>query len=100
MFYLMVAAGGALGGVLVALVAPLFFNYYEEFELGIIGCGLLVLFVHYFDEASPLHRGQPRMAWAILLVTVLGLSYSLLDNVHEKRTKFTYAARDFYGRDA
>jgi len=41
LFYLMVAAGGALGGMLVAIVAPLVFNDFYELQLGLIFCGLL-----------------------------------------------------------
>jgi hypothetical protein len=36
LFYLMVSAGGAIGGALVALLAPLIFNAYWEYEIGII----------------------------------------------------------------
>jgi hypothetical protein len=96
-FYLMVAAGGALGGLLVALVAPHVFAYYQEFELGIMSCALLALVVHYFDEDSPLHGGRPRLAWACLLVACLGLGYVLVENVNKKRRAVIYAKRDFYG---
>jgi hypothetical protein len=41
-FYLMVAAGGALGGVFVALVAPHLFLGFWEFHVGLIGCGFLL----------------------------------------------------------
>lgn len=44
-FYLMIAAGGALGGLLVAVVAPLVFNDYYEFQAGLFLCGLLFLAV-------------------------------------------------------
>lgn len=96
-FYLMVAAGGALGGLLVALVAPHVFAYYQEFELGIMSCAVLALVVHYFDEESPLHGGRPRLAWACLLVACLGLAYGLVENVNKKQRYVIYAERDFYG---
>lgn len=37
-FYLGIAAGGALGGVLVALVAPVVFSGYWELQLGLLLC--------------------------------------------------------------
>jgi hypothetical protein len=47
-FYLVIAAGGALGGVLVAVVAPLVFSKYLEWQIGIamsllLAIGLLIL---------------------------------------------------------
>jgi hypothetical protein len=40
-FYLLMAAGGALGGFFVAVVAPLIFNDYYEFHWGLWLCALL-----------------------------------------------------------
>lgn len=42
-FYLMIALGGALGGVFVAVVAPLIFKTYHELHLGILATVLGVL---------------------------------------------------------
>jgi len=42
-FYLMISAGGALGGVLVAFVAPRLFNANYELELGLACCAALTL---------------------------------------------------------
>jgi hypothetical protein len=44
-YYLMIAAGGALGGLLVAVAAPLLFADYYELHLGLLFCGLLFLLV-------------------------------------------------------
>ena len=44
-FYLMISAGGAMGGLLVGLVAPHLFNAFYEMELGLAACVVLVLFV-------------------------------------------------------
>lgn len=44
-FYLMVSLGGALGGVLVGLVAPRVFNTYYEFGLGLVITLALALYV-------------------------------------------------------
>jgi len=43
LFYLMIAAGGALGGIFVALVAPLLFNDYYELHFGLFLCATLFL---------------------------------------------------------
>ncbi len=42
-FYLMIAAGGALGGIFVAIIAPLIFKNYYELHWGLLLCGLLFL---------------------------------------------------------
>lgn len=42
-FYLMIAAGGALGGLFVAVVAPLVFPDYYELHWGLLLCGLLFI---------------------------------------------------------
>src|SRR5438477_1569579 len=44
-FYLMIAAGGALGGLFVAVAAPLIFTDYYELHLGLLLCGLLFFIV-------------------------------------------------------
>ena len=44
-FYLMMAAGGALGGLFVAVVAPLIFTDYLELPWGLFLCGTLLLIV-------------------------------------------------------
>jgi hypothetical protein len=41
MFYLMISTGGALGGLLVALVAPFVFTHYYEFQIGLVLSGLI-----------------------------------------------------------
>ena len=40
-FYLTISAGGALGGLLVAVVAPLVFNAYYELAVGVVAVALL-----------------------------------------------------------
>ena len=44
-FYLMIAAGGALGGIFVAVLAPVIFTDYYELHWGLFLCGLLFLLV-------------------------------------------------------
>ncbi len=40
-FYLVIAAGGALGGLFVALIAPLIFSSYLEWQFGVVAAALL-----------------------------------------------------------
>ena len=51
-FYLMIAAGGALGGLFVAAAAPLIFTDYYELHWGLFLSGLLFLLVCATDRSS------------------------------------------------
>jgi SAM-dependent methyltransferase len=56
-YYLMISLGGAIGGLLVGLVAPYVLKGYFELAIGLIGCALLLLYRTF------------RMAWWTLLVS-------------------------------
>lgn len=66
-FYLWVAAGGAAGGIFVALVAPWLFRGYWELGLGLWGSALLLFLVLARDKHSWLYRG-PRVLSVLLVV--------------------------------
>jgi SAM-dependent methyltransferase len=51
-FYLMIAAGGALGGLFVALVAPYVFDNFHELALSLVLTVLLLLVVSVRDRAA------------------------------------------------
>ena len=55
-YYLMIAAGGALGGLFVAVAAPLLFTDYYELHWGLFLCGLLFLLRLYYGP-----RGKSRV---------------------------------------
>lgn len=90
LFYLMLSVGGALGGLLVGLVAPALFTAYFELPLGLFLCAALVLVV-LWRELRPLWRG-------VLLLALLGyggrLAHISLDYVEGYRR----VVRNFYGQ--
>jgi hypothetical protein len=49
-FYLMIAAGGALGGLFVAVIAPMIFTDYYEFHWSLFSCALLFLVVRLLER--------------------------------------------------
>lgn len=69
-FYFAVAAGGALGGIFTALVAPAIFQGFWEFPIALVGCGLL-LFLAFVLE----HRGGETKlgAWTVSLAILTAL---------------------------
>jgi hypothetical protein len=90
-----VAAGGALGAVLVAVAAPLVFDRYVELHLGLWACPALAL-------AAPLARGR-RVNGAAAMAGVAGLVV-LAAVLWEARDPYPLAGaravgrwRDFYG---
>ena len=96
-FYLCIAAGGALGGILVGVVAPLVFSAYWEVPVGLIGAWLLLLVSLYRDPASPLRGGKPARVWGWLTVAtgILGpvvFAAPLLQVLNYDRHE-----RNFYG---
>jgi hypothetical protein len=64
-FYLIVAAGGAAGGFLVAIVAPLLFAGFWEYHIGLWMAAALLIAALYLDEGSWLHHQKP---WLPLLM--------------------------------
>jgi hypothetical protein len=63
-FYLMIATGGAVGGVFVAVVAPLLFSNYYELDCGLFLCALLFFVVLVLPRAktAPAPSGEPLSA--------------------------------------
>ena len=65
-FYLMVAVGGALGGVFAALVAPMIFTGYWEFHLAIWASALMLFIALMRDRRSWIHERKPVTAMMLL----------------------------------
>ncbi len=80
-YYLLLAGGGALGGLFVALLAPLLFRGFWELHLGLLACGLLLLFSLLEDRSSWLRRGEVWPAAAALAAAAAGAAYLLLPNL-------------------
>ena len=66
-FYLLISAGGAAGGMFVALAAPRIFRGFWEFHVGLIGCVLLGILAIARDRESWWYRNKPYLGSAILL---------------------------------
>jgi len=87
-FYLFVSAGGALGGLLVAVVAPLAFSGYYELGIGLVVLALLAAL--RFAAVNPVAR----VASLAVLMAVAGCAvYDALRHQQDVRV----ATRSFYG---
>ncbi|GFM30428.1 fused MFS/spermidine synthase [Novosphingobium sp. PY1] len=90
-FYLIMSAGGALGGLFTALVAPLVFDWSWEHPLLILGAALLVPLdeILRWRRVEGLDQRLARIALVLLLLLALFLSVQLFDLFTEPGTKMT-----------
>jgi SAM-dependent methyltransferase len=87
-FYLTVSAGGALGGLAVAVVAPLVFNGYYELGVGLVAAALLAAL-----RFRPLGLAPAVLALGVLL----GVSASAAHDGFRQQENVLVAKRGFYG---
>ena len=90
LFYLMLSVGGALGGLLVGLVAPAVFDAYHELPLGLMLCALLVAVV--------LWPQAPRLVRAGLVLALLAYGLRLGQVALETVQGYRSVTRNFYGQ--
>jgi spermidine synthase len=96
-FYLVIAAGGAAGGIFVGIVAPLCFTGYFELDLGLFACALLILVVLGLDRRKLPFPGPWWLVWVVLLLGVGSLGVSLVEHVTRLRAGVLNISRNFYG---
>ena len=105
-FYLMTSAGGALGGITIALVCPAVFSTYLELHLMLCVAYLVamaalaaVLVAAYRRSGKKLYRWLPlAMAWSLLAVTGVGGAVLVGRAQFEAfDTNDIATARSFYG---
>ncbi|MBI2928101.1 MAG: fused MFS/spermidine synthase [Verrucomicrobia bacterium] len=96
-FYLLIAAGGASGGVFVAVVAPLTFQSYAELNWGIWLLCALLFFVHLRERTVGTLGDRKFPLAPALLVVLIALGVTLVVQVEEEKTGAVFRGRDFYG---
>jgi hypothetical protein len=90
-FYLMVSIGGALGGIFVNLIAPLIFNGYWEFFVGLAMTIAILLTI--------LRRNRPTNTFerARFVFSVFGLVTVMLTLLSNYFSGALFSERNFYG---
>lgn len=96
-FYLAIAAGGALGGIFVALLAPRIFLGYWEYNVAMAGAGVLLFLVVYADRDSWLHESYAWLAplmvtGALLLPYLAGATIDAATATQLRHSLFYYPA--------
>ena len=96
-FYLMIAAGGALGGLSVAIIAPLIFSDYYELQWGLMLCGALLLVLVCRPNQIPARPKFWRYIAGVLAMGLAAFGFMLWQQTHPKDTTKIYKSRNFYG---
>lgn len=91
-FYLMLAIGGAVGGIFVSLIAPIIFNGFWEYHLGLIYCFVIAIVILFKEKNSWLYRLRfPLAVISVVLAALLCLNpIDILSDTVEM-------SRNFYG---
>ena len=88
-FYLMVSIGGALGGTFVSLLAPLIFNGYWEFFVGLALTMAILLSIFRSSQDVPV-----RARFALTVFFLVTIMLAILSTYFSGAL---YAKRNFYG---
>lgn len=95
LFYLMLSVGGALGGVLVGLVAPAMFTAYFELPIGLFLCAAMVVWVVWRETGVRRYA----VVWrALLLLALAGYGWRLTLVSLEYVQGYTVVVRNFYSQ--
>ncbi len=107
-FYLAVSIGGALGGLMAAVVAPLIFRGYWEFRLAVSIATLLLFIVLMRDRTAWIYQPQPLLsillpAAALALPELMGVVartwlYNAIAILIVVAIAVLYALRDRFAR--
>src|SRR5262245_29174824 len=94
LFYLTIAAGGAIGACFVSLLAPVAFPDYWELPIGLIGVGTLYIVLHLKPTwRGPFHRAATLSVASGVVLAFLLVVYSELFEGQEVIDQ----RRNFYG---
>ena len=96
-FYLCVSGGGALGGLLVGIVAPVVFDDYFELQVGLVIFGLMMLAVCAQDPRSFLHWSGRRGRWRVVAPLALASIGAILWQTMRSDPFVIHKERSFFG---
>jgi hypothetical protein len=97
LFYLMVALGGALGGVFVGLLAPAIFRGYFELPVTLGASAALIVMVLFRDPPAALEAIGRKLMWPLLAALCGALIFYLGLQVRRQLSGARVIARNFYG---
>jgi SAM-dependent methyltransferase len=96
-FYLMISAGGAVGGILVGLVAPHFFSGFFELPIGLAWCAAMIVLVLRPGSSGIGNQWLARAVWIGSMAATLALIGYLGYEIRDFREGSRLLVRNFYG---
>ncbi len=96
-FYLMISAGGAMGGVLVGLIAPHVLHAYYELPLGMVACAALILIVVKQDASLEWFLRWTQPAPIVALAATVALAVFVGMQIYKSAEDARLQVRNFYG---
>ncbi len=97
MFYLMISAGGALGGLLVGLAAPKLLNGFYELPLGLVVTSVILILVLKQDKELEGFQNWFSVLPIGAIVLTIGLTVYVGLQIHEFVSGARVTVRNFYG---
>ncbi|MDD5519947.1 MAG: fused MFS/spermidine synthase [Kiritimatiellae bacterium] len=91
-YYVIIALGGALGGVLIGIVAPLVFKAYYEFRFGLSFCCLVGVIILWQEK----HGWMRVVRFPLIFFSIVMMLLLFITATHVP-SHAIYRARNFYG---
>lgn len=93
-YYLAISTGGAIGGILVAVIAPLIFRVYHELHLGLLASAAAVMMA---QQGLKPDQQKRRRIWvmALVLVGAVGIVFQGRKSVKDQTAIIN--VRNFFG---
>jgi hypothetical protein len=96
-FYLLVAAGGAAGGLFVGMISPMIFHSYAELNWGFWALAVFIVIICFREKIEIQLRKHRWPAWPTALVGALLVGATLLFLSHRSAQGAVSTTRNFYG---
>jgi hypothetical protein len=95
-FYLMIAAGGAFGGIFVGVIAPRIFHDFYELPIALAGCAIVTL-VCLTPADSRLVATHSRRVLFFGTAAIVAIGFAFLPYLTAPQHRMSSTARNFYG---
>ncbi|HYL61698.1 MAG TPA: hypothetical protein VE077_03675 [Candidatus Methylomirabilis sp.] len=92
-FYLTIGGGGALGGAIVILIAPLILSGFWEFQGALLLCGFLLFASAVVEDPTGQSEGP---TWTPVLVLLLAFLLPFFGSFIPKLSRFTLLNREYW----
>lgn len=96
-FYLLIAFGGAIGAMFVALIAPHIFTGYYELPVSLGLCGVLIHIVLYRDAEVGARTRFRKQLFLLATALVVAFCVSLYVSARRNGARARVSVRNFYG---